>query len=98
MLPSVRMLERIKPTTSSSNFRASTLGESQDAGRALYEGVADVVGERAPAGVAARERPLAPVALYEAAQQEGASDSAGVGDLGGAGAQYPVHPARTGPW
>ena len=65
-------------------------------GRALYEGVADVVGERAPAGVAARERPLAPVALYEAAQQEGASDSAGVGDLGGAGAHYRVHPVKLG--
>ncbi len=61
---------------------------------ALHEGVADVVGKGAPAGVAARERPPAPVALDQAAQQEGASHPAGVGVPGGAGAHYPVHPVE----
>ena len=71
-------------------------GRIAGAGGALHERVADIVGERPPAGVAARERPLAPVALYEAAQQEGASHPSGVGDLGCAGAHYPVDPAELG--
>ena len=96
MLPSVRMLERIELTTSSSNLAGVHPGRIAGAGGALHEGVADIVGERPPAGVAARERPLAPVALDEAAQQEGASHSSGVGDLGCAGAHYLVDQAELG--
>ena len=65
-------------------------------GLPLHEGVADVVGEGASAGVAARQRPLAPVSLDEAAHQRGASHSAGEGAPGRAGAHHPVHPVEPG--
>ena len=57
---------------------------------ALHDRLADVVGELAALGVLAAERPVARLALDQPAEQVGASDSAGVGDLRCAGAHQPV--------
>ena len=57
---------------------------------ALHERLADVVGELAALGVLSAERPVAPVALDQPAEQVGTSDPAGVGDLRCAGAHQPV--------
>ena len=63
---------------------------------ALHDRLADVVGELAALGVLAAQRPVAGLTLDESAEQVGACDSPGVGDLGCAGAHQAVDPAEAG--
>ena len=62
----------------------------------LHHRLADVVGELPALGVLAGERSVAHFALDEAAEEVGASDTAGVAPLGSAGVELPVHPAELG--
>ena len=96
MLPSVRTLERILPTTSSSKRRALSLGVFAGILAALHDRLADVVGELPALGVLSAQRPVAGLALDQSAEQVGACDSPGVGDLGCPGAHQAVDPAEAG--
>ena len=60
----------------------------------LHQGLADVVGELASLGVLAGHGPTAGAALDQAAEQVGASHTAGMGLPGGAGTHLLVHLAE----
>ena len=94
MMPSVRMLERILPTISSSKRRAFSLGVIAATAATLDQGLADVVVETAALGVLAREQRLASVALDEPAEHVGASHPTGMDGPGCAGTHPGVHPAE----
>ena len=74
-------------TTSSSNRRALSVGVVQASLPEIDVRLADVVGILAALGEPAGKRHLARVAPDQAAEQVGASDSAGVAELGCPGAQ-----------